>query len=342
MPDGMTNVGLIARADNRGLGQQTWAFYRHMQPAKTLVVDCPSQQPLPLHLERFPGAEVVGIPTRDEIRRFLDGLDTVYTAETGYTPHLWDQAHHMGVRTILHANYEFLDRADKPTVWAAPSTWHLSDFPTGTVQLPVPIETERFPKITKPRTARRFLHPVGRPAIHDRNGTADLVAALSRIRSDVTIIVTCQQPGYVDSLLRGVRIPDNVTLMVHDGDDENYWDKYRSIDAMILPRRFGGLCLPLNEAIGAGIPTIMPDIAPNNDWLPRAWLVPAEKVGDFNAKQRIAYYRSNPVALADRIDTLASSQSAYAAACAHTQDLASYMSWDALKPEYDQLCSASA
>jgi len=338
----MTNVGLIARADNRGLGQQTWAFHRHMRPAKTLVVNCPSQQPLPLRLDRYPDATVVGIPTRDEIRVFLHGLDVVYTAETAYTPHFWTEAHAAGVRTILHANYEFLNFKDKPTVWAAPSTWHLPRFPTGTVLLPVPIETERFPKITKRSTARRFLHPVGRPAIHDRNGTADLIAALRHVRTEVTVVITCQQPGYVDSLLDGAVLPDQVQVLIHDGDDENYWDKYRGMDAMIMPRRFGGLCLPLNEALGAGIPTIMPDIAPNHDWLPKAWLVPAEKVGEFDAKQRIAYYRSDPAALADRIDTLASSQSAYAAACAHARDLASRMSWEALKPEYDQLCTASA
>ena len=46
-------LGLIARADNRGLGQQTWAVQRNLQPAKTMVVDCPSMQPLQLHLDRF-------------------------------------------------------------------------------------------------------------------------------------------------------------------------------------------------------------------------------------------------------------------------------------------------
>jgi hypothetical protein len=338
----MTNLGLIARADNRGLGQQTWAVFRQMRPAKTLVVDCPSQQPLPLRLERFPGAEVVGIPTRDEIRRFLDGLDTVYTAETGYTPHLWAEAQRMGVRTILHANYEFLDRADRPTVWAAPSTWHLSRFPSGTVHLPVPIESDRFPRITRPLTARRFLHPIGRPAIHDRNGTADLIAALRYVRSEITVVITCQQPGYVDSLLRGAVVPDHLRVLIHDGDDEHYWDKYRGMDAMILPRRFGGLCLPLNEALGAGIPTIMPDIAPNNDWLPASWLVPAHRVGEFDAKQHIDLYSAYPQALAERIDTLASSTSAYAAACAHARELADQLSWAANKPEYERLCSPLA
>ena len=32
-------LGLIARADNTGLGMQTWEFYRAMKPEKTLVVD---------------------------------------------------------------------------------------------------------------------------------------------------------------------------------------------------------------------------------------------------------------------------------------------------------------
>lgn len=337
----MTSVGLIARADNRGLGQQTWAVYRHMRPAKTLVVDCPSEQPLQPHFDRFPDAQITGIPTRGEIRRFLDGLDVVYTAETAYTPHFWTEAQAAEVKTVLHANYEFLNRKDKPTTWAAPSTWHLADFPNGTVYLPVPIETERFPTLTRKPTALRWLHPIGRPAIHDRNGTKDVIAALRHITADITIVITCQHPDYASRLLADAAIPDNVTVIVQAGDHRHYWDKYRGIDAMVLPRRFGGLCLPLNEALGAGIPTLMPDISPNDDWLPKAWRVPAEKIGDFQAKQLIACYRTDAEALADRIDQLSTDRTAYAAACAHARDLAHHLSWDTLKPEYER-CFTSA
>jgi hypothetical protein len=71
-------LGLIARADNRGLGQQTWAVQRNLHPAKTMVVDCPSMQPLQLHTDRFPGAHIVrGLPTEVDYAQFLEGINAL-------------------------------------------------------------------------------------------------------------------------------------------------------------------------------------------------------------------------------------------------------------------------
>lgn len=333
-------LGLIARADNRGLGQQTWAVYRNLKPAKTLVVDCPSMQPLKTRFDRFPDATIVhGIPDQEQIRDFLHGLTAVYTAETGYTPHLWAEAEQSGVKTVLHANYEFLDRRDRPTVWAAPSLWHFDDFPAGTVHLPVPVETDRFPDTGKSSTAKHFLHVVGRPAIHDRNGTADLLQALPHVKSTITVTVTCQQSGYVGKLMNDhhIRIPSNVTLNVNSVDAENYWDNYRGVDAVILPRRFGGLCLPANEAIGAGIPVIMPNICPNSRWLPEDWRIHATLAGEFRAKQHIQFYRTDPILLANKIDQLAQDQHFYSESLTAAQKLRAELSWDTMKPVYENL-----
>lgn len=338
----MTEIGLIARADNRGLGQQTWAFYRHMRPAKTLVVDCPSQKPLKLHPDRFPDATIVkGIPNRSDIINFLTGLDVVYTAETGYTKHLWREADRMGVRTVLHANYEFWDITDTPTTLAAASEWHLGDYGREAVFLPVPIETDRFTPHTGVR-ARRWLHPIGRPAIHDRNGTTDLLMALQFVTADIEVTITCQESGYVGGLINryGIRTPDNVTVRVESSDALHYWTKYDGQDAVVLPRRFGGLCLPANEAVGAGIPVIMPDIEPNNIWLPPEWLTKASRAGDFQAKQPIRYYRTDPHQLAAVMDRFATDSDFYRNACAEARSIARARSWLTLQPRYECFMSA--
>ena len=335
-------LGLIARADNRGLGQQTWAVQRNLQPAKTMVVDCPSMQPLQLHLDRFPNAQVVsGLPTEHDYATFLDGIDVVYTAETGYGD-LWSVAQRMGVKTVLHANYEFLDPRDQPTVWAAPSLWNFDRFPAGAIHLPVPIELDRFPTTEKPFTASRFLHVVGRPAIHDRNGTRDLLQALQLVTAPITVTVTCQVPGYVAGLIydHHIHTPDNVTLIIDSVDHDDYWTVYNNQHALILPRRFGGLCLPANEAIGAGIPVIMPDIDPNNTWLPAAWLTPGMMSGDFHAKQHIKYYRSDIAALAATIDTLATDEDFYGHSLWKASELRKWFSWENLTPRYEEIFSA--
>jgi glycosyltransferase involved in cell wall biosynthesis len=332
-------LGLIARADNRGLGQQTWAVQRNLQPAKTLVVDCPSMQPLQLHTDRFPGAHIVrGLPTEYDYAQFCDGLDAIYTAETGYGD-LWSVAQRMGVKTVLHANYEFMDPRDQPTVWAAPSLWNFDRFPAGATHLPVPIETDRFPVTEKPLTASRFLHVVGRPAVYDRNGTVDLLQALRHVTAEITVTITCQLRGHVGGLIHdhNIHTPDNVTLVIDSVDYDNYWTVYDNQHAMILPRRFGGLCLPANEAIGAGIPVIMPDIDPNNTWLPAEWLTDSMVSGDFRAKQHIFIHSTQPEVLAAKIDQLATDNDFYVRALAKAHLLREQLSWESLTPRYREV-----
>lgn len=334
-------LGLIARADARGLGIQTKSFHDQMCPAKTLVVDCHSAMPLRKHPDWYPDARwTSGLPTVEDYEWLLDGVTAVYTAETGYGD-LWGLAEARGVKTVLHANWEFLNRRDRPTVWAAPSMWCFDQWPQGSVFLPVPIGTEHFPHREPSVTASRFLHVVGRPAVHDRNGTTDLLRALQFVTSPITVTITCQQSGHVGALVNDHQfaIPPNVTLDIRSGDTEHYWDNYQDQDALILPRRFGGLCLPANEAIGAGIPVVMPDIHPNNLWLPASWLTKAEYAGEFRAHQHITYHRSDPVALAAKIDQLATNPDFYAGAVHEAARLRTELSWDTLKPSYLELLS---
>ena len=60
-------------------------------------------------------------------------------------------------------------------------------------------------------------------------------------------------------------------------------------------------CLPMNEALAAGLPVIMTDIDPNNKILPQYWLVPAEKKTEFMARTMIDVYSADHAALAGRI-----------------------------------------
>lgn len=329
-------LGLIARADARGLGIQTKAFHDQMQPAKTMVVDCPSAQPLPIRRDWYPNAAwVKGIPSQLDWWEFLDGVDVVYTAETGYGSTLWAEAEQRGMRTVLHANYEFMDVRDRPTVWAAPSLWHIHDFPTGAVHLPVPVETHRFQPREPHPGPRHFLHIVGRPAIHDRNGTQDLLYALCHVTAEITVTIRCQDPHYL-AQFEGWAAPRNVRINLVSGDVADYADMYDA-DVLVMPRRFGGLCLPVNEALGAGMPVVMPDIAPNNQWLPSEWLVPAHHAGSFRAKQPVELHTTNHRDLAAKIDELATDDAFYRLAVKKAHQLRAEMSWDALKPLYHEV-----
>lgn len=333
-------LGLIARADARGLGIQTKSFHDAMRPAKTMVVDCPSANPLPLRHDWYPDATWVhGLPTYADFERWLDGLDVVYTAETAYGP-LWDAAERRGVKTVLHCNREFLDLRDRPTLWAAPSMWHWGDIPAPKTFLPVPIETDKFgkPADSVGSGTRQFLHIVGRPAVFDRNGSLDLLHSLALVKSEVVVSVRCQDPTYVEGLIHqhGIRTPNNVTLRLEAGDIADNAELYAGQDVLILPRRYGGLSLPVNEALGCGMPVIMPNISPNNTWLPAEWLVPAHWTNDFMAKTRVDVYATNAEQLAAQIDRF-TDEGFFQKAQTKARELADGLSWTALKPLYNQI-----
>jgi glycosyltransferase involved in cell wall biosynthesis len=134
----------------------------------------------------------------------------------------------------------------------------------------------------------------------------------------------------------GLTTKDNITLRIDSGDVLNYWDNYDQ-DVLIMPRRFGGLCLPVNEALGAGMPVIMPSISPNNLWLPSDWLVPATKTGSFMARTRIDIHETDPRELAAKIDQFATDTAFFNAAQKQARDMAEGLSWTALKPMYNKV-----
>lgn len=317
-------LGLIARADSRGLGIQTKAVYDNLHPAKTMVVDCPSAKPLPIRKDWYPDATWIhGLPSRHDFHAWLQDVDVVYTAETAYGP-LWQEARNQGVKTVLHCNPEFLNRNDQPDLWLAPTTWMWNTLPDPKHLLRVPITPG---PLRRPEITPHFLHVVGRPAIHDRNGTHDLLQALRFVTKDITVTIRCQEPGYVQP----PPLPPNVVLRVETGDLDSNTDLYQDGDILVMPRRFGGLCLPAQEAIAAGMPVLMPNISPN-DWLPEQWLFPAREAGSFVAKQRVVFYRTEPEVLAAKLDEYATLPPSTWQA--DVERLQAELSWDTLKPAY--------
>jgi glycosyltransferase involved in cell wall biosynthesis len=318
-----------------------------MRPAKTMIVDIPSVQPLAIHPERFPDAVTVqGCPRTRNFESFLEDLDVVYTAETPYDHSLFQIAEQRNIRTVLHVNPELLAHMNepwlpKPSVFACPSTWMFDKIPQPRTLLPFPVATERFTP-TDAAQAASFLHIVGRPAIHDRNGTEDLLRALQHVRSHITVTVCCQLSGYVERLAASVHIPSNVKLTVRSRDTQNYWDNYSGQHVLVLPRRFGGLCLPMQEALAAGMPVIMPNISPNNDRLPPQWLTSAEPNGMFHTKgQDITLYSTPPSVLAAMIDKFATDDEFFRKAKNDALTIAKVFSWETLKPRYDETLGMS-
>lgn len=339
-------IGLIARSDNTGLGIQTHEFYKHIQPDKTMVVDVSKLNNLPLHNYRYPGAKVVTDQMSiADIKEFLDGLKVIFCCETPYNYDLFRIARNRGVKIILQYNYEFLDMkraADiyYPDVFAAPSEWHIEDVKKefrNVLHLPVPVNRELL-LFAEKKKYKRFLHIAGNAATHDRNGTAATIGAFASLNNlDIELVVKCFNKGAVEKLPKPAA--KNIYIDVHN--TTNYEHNYMGFDAMILPRKYGGLCLPMQEALSCGMSVIMTDISPNNHILPKEWLVPVQNKFKFESRYTIEVNEPNTAELANKIKWLAEMDEKKAVENSHMADkIASALDWKIWKQKYLDLLNS--
>lgn len=335
-------LGLIARMDTGGLGSQTLELYRHLKPHKTLVVDISQFNHYPQYPERYPDADFsIGFPTHPVVDRFLDDLDVVFTAETPYNFYLLEAARVRGIKTIVQYNYEFLDYFvhpdwNKPDLLLAPTKWHeeearalAGEMGIRWDHLPMPVNRTVFP--FKPRKqARTFLHIIGHPAYEDRNNTNAVLAAIPHVKSDVTFVIRSQAP--LDHYTEDYRIKMIV------GDTPNYWEIYNNEDVIIMPRKYGGLNLPLNEAMSSGMIPLMLDIPPQNGFLHPDSLIPAEFSKNISPRPVFPIFDCPPQALAAKIDWIANQSDEYVEQLSNfSNTYADSISWETLLPEYERV-----
>lgn len=345
-------LGLIARADQSGLGVQTWEFAQHMRPEKTLVIDVShlynNQEECNKRLVfEYPRNSVQRVsgwePSREQLEWLCEDVDAVYTAETTYGWELYNVAKRYGVRIFVAVNPEFCDhiinrRLPRPHMFLAPTMWMFEQIPSPKAYLPVPVATERFPSRPKNVPAKNFLHVVGRPAMEDRNGTRLLLSALQHVKSEINVTIRCMALNYVDDLMEDFPTqPDNVNLTVNDNAVYDYWNLYSGADVLIMPRRWGGMSLPIQEAFGAGMPVILGEHDTYAPKLPHGWWIESRRVGTFETRVSVEVYDVDPIDLAHKIDMFASNEVFADGSYSSADRLRDFYSWKQLKPFYDEV-----
>lgn len=309
-------IGLLAFSTQTGLGIQTQSFYRHMKPTKTLIADLSKLNNMPTQHDMFKDGEVKvadGIPNCEAMDWLTNDVDVVFVCETPLNYCLFEKAQAKGVKTILQYNYEFLDYLNqpqlaKPTVLAAPTIWHKDDVISQNfapvIDLPVPSDVSDI--ITREiNECRTIMHIAGRQAIHDRNGTMTFIEAAIKCGNKFKYIIYAQQlDGTTETFIEKAKAKINIEVVY---DIPNYQDMYKTGDVLVLPRKYGGLCLPMQEALSAGIPVIMPDVSPNEYRLPKQWLVSAKRTHSFMTRTQIDIYETDPNWLAFKMCEFASS-----------------------------------
>lgn len=293
--------------DYSGLANQTHNVAKMLKPDKVLLIDSSTFNDFkqrPELYDNFKTDKVLGFPTRRQYMTWLKGLTHVFTCETFYNDYVTNYTLRMGIKTYIQPNYEFSDffvkNMTRPTMFLLPTGWHKQDFDNkeyDNIVLRPPLFENDFKKVRESNVSRRykrFLHIVGKQASMDRNGTTAVLEALKHTDSDFELVIKSQYeiPIQTDDK----RVTYDFTN-VHD-----HTELYKDFDALILPRRYGGLCLPMNEGLMSGLPVIMTDMSPNNELLPDKWLVKAKLTDKLQARTKIDVYTANSKELARKID----------------------------------------
>jgi glycosyltransferase involved in cell wall biosynthesis len=331
-------LGVLARPEPRGLGNQTYEVCRHLNPDRVLLIDTGHDKRFTKQPERFGRWDTTVAPwiggRLDEttVRRWLRGLDVVYSAESPYDFRMGEWCAAEGVGLVLHANPEFVGPADakvRATWWSA-TPWRLDHLPHGARVVPMPVPESLN---THEASARfRFLHTAGWPAVEDRNGTDRLMTAAHLMSAECDLIVRGQHRSILHH-----RLPRHhpVRLVIECGNVANYWDLYNGADVLVMPRRYGGLCLPVQEAMASGLPVVMTDCSPNESWPgPR---VPADTSTTVATRAgRIPLYDADPHALAETLDNLATDPGFVAKLRQEATEWADANSWTSLQATWLQ------
>jgi glycosyltransferase involved in cell wall biosynthesis len=262
-------IGLIARADDRGLSHLTWEFARNIRPDKILIVDMGDER-FPTYHDRYDAlADLVVVwsyqhgDRSPDAHRWLEGLDVVFTAETFYG--LDNVIENYGVKTVKYVMPEFY-RADdpKPTATWLPTWWLADDVPFDLI-MEWPCPADRWfnseTPLRRQNETLRVVMPAGNRALHDRNGSKIFLQALRHVKQPVEATVWTQDRTFSAA----TKLPINVSYQLRR-HATNYWDIAAGAHLVVIPRRYGGLSLPAIEALGAGAALAMTDCDPNRMW----------------------------------------------------------------------------
>lgn len=323
-------LGLVARGDNGGLGTLTREFARHLEPERVLGIDLGESGRGPCYWERFPEAMVNegmddDLPA-ETIRRFCEGLDVVYGAETWYRADFTDIARSVGCRTVLHAMPELWrsDLAASDVVWT-PTTWEMDRLPSGTPVVPVPVVIGH----EHVHCGDPLLYHIAAPAMLDRNGTHLLLDALRYMREPSQLI--CSGMGGVVEIGK-VKVEYRPSVL-------DYWEAHPDeASIFVLPRRYAGLSLPLQEAAARAMTVVSLDLEPQRQWIPPEALVPS-----FPWRQarfpggEFSVYAAEPRQLAAVLDRVVSDGVLRERLSAASLRHAATISWDVWAPMYRAL-----
>lgn len=270
-------------------------------------------------------------PRRGDAEWLTDDVDVIFTIECFYGQEIPFLARSKGVQTVIHGNPEMTGQLETCDVMLAPTTWRLDALPGEPRVLPFPTDAQLLPR-REPSEKVKVLYHVASDAMCDRNGTELLLEALGHVNHETTLYIRGGRGG-------GTQYHGLVTVHWighYPGMFFEHWPL--AIDALVLPRRFGGLCLPMQEAATLGLPIITLDLEPQRAWLPTPSLVPATV--DHTEPMRGGHFdihRCDARRLGGAINMMIEDPSRAAHMRERSITWADSISWDALAEHYAEI-----
>lgn len=271
-------------------------------------------------------------PKPQDAQWLVAGVQSVFTVECWYQYEVPVEARRRGVPSFVQGNPE-MSGEEMCDVMLAPTPWRIDALHGNVHHLPFPTDLDLLPrrKIDSVKT----LYHIASPAMCDRNGTELVLDACQYVTQDCRLLIR----GGHQYGRHGVQRIGNVDitwLPHHPGMFYEAWDI--DVDALILPRRYGGLSLPMQEAATLGLPIITLDLDPQNQWFPQHCLVSAHQIASERMRGGLFnIYGANPEGIAERIDGLLKDPPFARSIASACYDWAKSRSWDVLRPLYLEL-----
>ena len=267
-------IGMVAYATKQGLGYLAKSFYDAGIVDEVILIYHGRNTTYPEWYQNR-AVSITRLPIRGKaVNDLLGRVDLMLFFETAFDWSFLKVCKARGVKTICMPMHEWFPVNCKNAFdgYLCPSLLDVDYFPGSPLFQP-PVD----PSTWKLRiTAKRFLHNAGNVGHRNHKGTLELLKATEYIESDLTVTIRCQNQEKFNRLVQQVpEVESNPAVTIERGEIP-YADLHKDYDAVVIPEKFNGLSLPLQEAYAAGMLVITTARYPANTWLPTEPLIPVE------------------------------------------------------------------
>lgn len=331
-------IGTIGYNTSRGLGHLVRDFYTHGIINDVFIVKHPR---VPNNDDWYPDAKKVMLKTFADkggdylAHKFCQSVDVMLFFETPFNWDIIPFCKKNGIKTFLVTMYECTVKDHPPPDrYICPSLLDMEYFPLNSDFLVLPTE---YPWKLRTR-AKHFIHNGGYLGLRGREGTRTLIEAMQYVKSPIDLTIRVQEN--VDSNYIHMMKKDNRINYI--AGSIPYEELYATGDVAIVPQKFNGCSLPLQEACCSGMMVMTTDRFPMNTWLPKEPLIP---VASYNKGVSIGgpYLQFDeaiidPKVLAAHIDNWYDKD--ITVASIYGRQWAEQHSWEVMKPKWMKVLSS--